>query len=112
MRDFYTIDNDNNRIKFCGTCNDSLLNDFMIQYKNYINTIKNKIELTFDITECDLIPMQLLIKFALYLNTLKPLHKEKLTSFIILVNNSAIKNLINILFTLSPPVVNYEIIMI
>ena len=112
MSNWFNIDNDNNIIKFVGTCNDVLLNEFMIQYMNYILMIEEKIELNFDITECELISIKHLIKFALYLNTLKSLHKKKLNLFIIKINNNAIKNLINMLFTLSPPVVEYKIIMI
>lgn len=112
MADWFKIDNENNTIKFVGTCNDLILTHFMIQYKNYIEMITNKIELEFDITECKLISIEHLIKFALYLNTLKSLHKKKLNSFKIKVNNSGIKHLIYILFVLSPPVVEYEIIMV
>ena len=112
MTDWFKIDNDNNTIKFVGTCNDLILNNFMIQYKNYIQMITNKIELEFDITECKLISIEHLIKFALYLNTLKSLHKRKLNSFTIKVNNNGIKHLIYILFALSPPIVEYEIIMV
>lgn len=112
MNDWFKINIDKNTIKFVGTCNDLLLNNFMIQYKNYILMINKKIELEFDITECNTISLKLLLKFALYLNTLKQLHKRKLNSFIIKVNNNSIKNLINILFTLSPPVVDYKIIMV
>ena len=112
MADWFKIDNETNTIMFVGTCNDLILNQFMIQYRNFIQMITHKIELEFDITECKLISIEHLIKFALYLNTLKSLHKKKLNSFKIKVNNSGIKHLIYILFLLSPPVVEYEIIMV
>lgn len=85
--------------------------EFIKNYKNIIQSEKNKkIKIIFDASKLTTITIKQTTKLSLFLLNMKNLHKKNLEKFTIIVENNLIREIIDIVFKIIPPVRPYKIV--
>ena len=98
------------KITFYNKCTSILLNNFFLEYKQFLLEKKEKIVIVFDITQLKSINMSEVSHIITFLNSMKSTHKKYLDRFELLLSNHFFINLVDLVFSISPPVVPYKII--
>jgi hypothetical protein len=85
--------------------------EFIKNYKKIIQSEKKKkIKIIFDASKLTTITIKQITKLSLFLLNMKNLHKKNLEKFTIIVENNLIKEIIDIVFKIIPPVCPYKIV--
>ena len=91
-------------------CSDRDLNQYFIDYINLLTMSTVPIVIIFDMRNLMFPNISHLTKHILFIKKMKHLHKIKLEMFYLIINKNIIKNLVDYIFTIIPPVVPYKII--
>ncbi len=86
--------------------------DEFIQYMWYYrNLLNSKRKIIFDLKLIEHIPCNIFLEYIAFIEKMKPIHRKNLEIFYLIFNeNSYIKNLIELAFTIIKPVTPYKII--
>ena len=98
------------KITFHNKCTTISLNTFFLEYKQFLLEKKAKIIIVFDITQLESISMNQVTLIVTFLNSMKITHTKHLHSFELLLSNYFFINLVDLIFSITPPVVPYKII--
>lgn len=82
-------------------------------YKKYFSKLFNKkikFRCIYDVTQMNCPSMTYINKMSQFINETRDQAKEYLIETVVFVNSFIIKNIINVLFTLAPPVSPYKLI--
>ena len=88
---------------------DEQFQDFTVRYKNILQHSPNKVYFIFDTLELTSISTLQSLKLSLFLQNMRPLHRTKLEKFTIILVNSHIKKILDVVFRIVPPVRPYKI---
>lgn len=89
---------------------DKELIEFMTSYKCLINRYCNKIKIIFDASLLTNISFKQVKILSIFLISMKPIHREKLDKFAIVIVNKYVSNILNFIFVVIPPVRPYSIV--
>ena len=84
--------------------------EFIKNYKKIIQSDEKKIKIIFDASKLSRITIKQITKLSLFLLNMKNLHKKNLEKFTIIVVNNLIREIIDIVFKIIPPVRPYKIV--
>jgi hypothetical protein len=84
--------------------------EFIKNYKKIIQSEEKKIKIIFDASKLSRITIKQITKLSLFLLNMKNLHKKNLEKFTIIVVNNLIREIIDIVFKIIPPVRPYKIV--
>lgn len=98
------------KITFGAICSDKLLENYFKEYEEFISNQKQKIIVHFDLSNIKSITILQILKNVFFLNKMKSIHKQNLSSFKLIIPNYYLSKLMVLTFILSPPVVPCEII--
>tara|TARA_B100000497_G_C7312740_1_gene210116 strand:+ start:101 stop:469 length:369 start_codon:yes stop_codon:yes gene_type:complete len=84
--------------------------EFIKNYKKIIQSEEKKIKIIFDASKLSRITIKQITKLSLFLLNMKKLHKKNLEKFTIIVVNNLIREIIDIVFKIIPPVRPYKIV--
>lgn len=90
--------------------NNKELIQFMASYKCLINKYDNKIKIIFDASLLTNITFKQVKILSIFLISMKPIHKNKLDKFAIVIVNKYVSNILNFIFVVIPPVRPYSIV--
>ena len=97
-------------IEFEPHCKDSELDLFFIDYMNLLNLSTLPIIIIFDMRKVTMPSISQLTKQVIFIQKMKTLHKEKLQTFYLIITTNIVKELVDWVFTITPPVVPYKIV--
>ncbi len=97
-------------IEFESYCKDSELDKFFIDYMNLLNISSSPIIIIFDMKKVTMPSISQLTKQIIFIQKMKTLHKEKLQFFYLIITTKIVQELVDWVFTITPPVVSYKII--
>ena len=97
-------------VTFGSVCTDTLLEQYFVDYTNFITKKSNKIIVQFDLSNITSITILQILKNVMFLNKMKETHKKHLESFKLIIPNYYLSKLMTLTFLLSPPVVPCEIV--
>jgi len=111
INDWFSVEKNNNNITivFNDNPNDKDYNQYLIYYAN-LYAQKERINILFDCSNINYFPINYIYKIVVLMIKMEETHRNYLEKFTIKVTNPRIKTLINLVFDIRPPVVNYEII--
>jgi len=111
INDWFSVEKNNNNITivFNDNPNDKDYNQYLIYYAN-LYAQKERITILFDCSNINYFPINYIYKIVVLMIKMEETHRNYLEKFTIKVTNPRIKTLINLVFDIRPPVVNYEII--
>lgn len=88
---------------------DKQFQDFTMRYKNILQHSPTKVYFIFNTLELTNISTLQSLKLSLFLQNMRPLHINKLEKFTIILVNSYIKKILDVVFRIVPPVRPYKI---
>jgi hypothetical protein len=111
INDWFSIEKKNKNITIVFNDNPTYedYNEYLIYYDNLYSQ-KKYITILFDCSNINYFPINYIYKIVVLMCKMEKTHLNYLEKFTIKVTNPKIKTLINLVFDIHPPVVNYEII--
>ena len=97
-------------IEFEPYCKDSELDLFFIDYMNLLNLSTLPIIIIFDMRKVTMPSISQLTKQIIFIQKIKSLHREKLEFFYLVITTKIVQELVDWVFTITPPVVPYKIV--
>lgn len=97
-------------IEYDSYCKDCELDRFFIDYMNLLNSSSSQIIIIFDMRKVTMPSISQLTKYVIFIQKIKSLHKEKLQYFYLVITTNIVKDIVDWVFTLTPPVVPYKIV--
>ncbi len=97
-------------IEFKSSCKDHELDLFFIDYMNLLNLTTHTIIIIFDMKQITMPSISQLTKQIIFIQKMKKLHKENLEFFYLIITTKIVQDLVDWVFTITPPVVPYKII--
>lgn len=89
--------------------NEEEFNNFMQEYLGLYKNLNAKIYMIFNALDLTVLRPSQIIKLTSFLNVMKPVHRDKLEKFVMIVTNKSIQNILDGVFTVIPPVRPYII---
>ena len=89
-------------VKLNGEINTEYFNDFIAQWVNLLQK-KENFYFIFNTVNCGYINVKYIFKIALFIKKIKTLPEQYLQRSIIILNNSALRTLIKLLFSIQSP---------
>ena len=97
-------------IEFEPHCKDDELDLFFIDYMNLLNLSASPIIIIFDMRKVTMPSISQLTKQIIFIQKIKSLHREKLEFFYLVITTKIVQELVDWVFTITPPVVPFKIV--